>query len=149
MDERQQAYLERYLSTEIGQEAGRRAMQRQAEKRQAERAERRIKINEFRLTLVGLRREEQSAAMRQFKMGLDRQELEARIEKERGRAEKRDARQQARRGSLRSAEVRRVERLMETGFIDAMPVAERQRWLAECQRLNPIMYEVLKEKGVT
>jgi hypothetical protein len=148
MDEQKRAYLERYLKTEAGREARRRGVQNQAEKRRVERAERRLRIEEFKLTLVGLRRDEKSAAMRQFKMDLEKQEVEARIEKERIRAEKRDARQQARRGGLRSAEVRRVDRLIEMGFIAAMSDADRAKWLADCERLNPIMYEVLKEKGV-
>lgn len=67
---------------------------------------------------------------------------EARRRASRVQAEKRAA------SRKRAAEEKRVDKLVADGVLESMSASVKRQWLEECRDGNPILYDVLREKGV-
>jgi len=141
-------YIDRYRATPGGRAAVKRAWQKQAAKKKQEAAERRAKVDAYRQSLEGLTWPEIAAAMKQFKLSL-RAEQEAQRQRERETREYwRQQRASQKLEENVQGERRRIERLIRDGIIEAMSEAERRDWIQQCKEVNPVMYNVLREKGV-
>lgn len=141
-------YRDRYKGTPGGRDAIKKAWQKQAAKKKQEAAERKAKIEEYRRSLDGLTWPEIAAAIKEFKLII-------RAEEEAQRRHEREAREYWQRERERQkieenlqGERRRVERLIRDGIVEAMSEAERRDWVQKCKDVNPVMYNVLREKGV-
>ena len=139
-------YLE--ARAEYKRTAARRARLKQADKEKAKRDERRAEVEAFRQSLVGLSRRESQNRMREFKAELRQRD---KIERERSREAKDYWRQQRARQTLEArikAETSRVDRIIWSGGVEGMSDAERLEWVEQCRQLNPIMYDILKQRGI-
>lgn len=67
---------------------------------------------------------------------------EARRRASRAQAEKRAANRK------RAAEEKRVDKLVAGGVLESMSASDKRQWLERCRDENPLMYDVLREKGV-
>lgn len=146
---------ERYLATAAGQEAVKRASAKQEAKRKAAVAWRRDQVERYRQALKGVAEREVRELVSLFKAELKEREAQERLEQLRERAERKQQNEQKRRQreELRleariQSERSRVNRLVESGAVGGMSGAERAEWIEQCRRVNPIMYDILKEKGI-
>lgn len=147
---------ERYLMTEKGREAVRKASAKQEAKRKEDAAKRRDEIERYTLAMAGLGVRERREAVRQFRVELkerDRQDRLARLnlaeqrrrEVEQGRQQKAAAKAE---GNL-AAERRRWSKMVSGGVWDSMDASEKRQWLERCRDVNPILYRAVQESGVT
>jgi hypothetical protein len=138
----------RYFQSELGQEARRRASAKQEEKRSQYVAHKREEIERYRESLSGLTQAEVREKMRLFKSYIKLREEQARARRIESSRYWREQRTKEQLEAKMRAERSRVDKLIERGIIMLMKPDEKAEWIDNCRRLNPIMYEVLKEKGV-
>jgi hypothetical protein len=124
------------------------ARQKQAAKEKAERDEKRAKLEAFRLSLAGLTRRQKQDAMRSFKDEMRQIEEQQRDLKKQAREYWRRERARQRIEAGIQAERNRVNRLVESGAVGGMSEQERREWVERCRQVNPIMFSILKEKGI-
>jgi hypothetical protein len=128
--------------------AAKKARQKQAAKEKAERDEKRAKLEAFRLSLAGLTRRQRQDAMRSFKDEMRQIEEQQKVLKKQAKEYWRRERERQRIEAGIQAERHRVNRLVESGAVGGMSEQERREWIEQCRQVNPIMFSILKEKGI-
>jgi hypothetical protein len=139
---------ERYLMTERGRAAVRRAAEKQEAKRKEYAADKREMLETYKRGLIGLTKAEIAVKMKQYKTYMKLREEQTRA---RGYYERQFLRQERSREQLEAkikGERARVNRLIEDGVVEVMTPEEKAEWIELCRQRNPIMYDVLREKGV-
>jgi Trm5-related predicted tRNA methylase len=91
---------------------------------------------------MGMAEKEGTKVSRQKRYEETEKGQEARLRARKAQDEKK------RRQRLMQAEQRRVDRLIREGVVESMSASEKREWLEACRDVNPVLYDVLREKGV-